>query len=160
MNTRAHSFLRSPVRRSKGDVGLITLLLWADSNQGQTDRDLLKQIICQRWGNACDTSIDLCSHSVWASHSLFCFVFFQHQQVSVCVAASTRYSVWKVSSFVAVHLHKCDMKEIQYYSHRYTHTVYIHTHIPPFYILHTYAVYMLSCRELDVTIDTTLMSVR
>lgn len=39
-----------------------------------------------------DTTIDLCSRSVST------FIFSLHQQVSVCVAASARYSVGQVSS--------------------------------------------------------------
>ncbi len=96
------------MQRSEGDVGLITLLLWADSNQGQMDRDLLKQIMCQRGEKACDTSTDLWFCSVGASHSVM-FVFF-HQQVSVCVAASTRYPVGQVSSFDAINANKYDIK--------------------------------------------------
>lgn len=56
--------------------------------------------------NAWDTTIDLCSRSVST------FVFSLHQQVSVCVAASARYSVGQVSSCVAVNAHKCDIEMI------------------------------------------------
>lgn len=82
MNT--HCALRRPVWRSKGDVGLITLLLWADSNQGQMDRDLLKQITCLRWGRACDTLLDLCPCLVRTSHSLI----YSFTPTGICLCCS------------------------------------------------------------------------